>query len=47
MIDTKIQLKVKGSNGEQIIELPIIGYVSPDRNPLKYNEKEIRKYIEF
>lgn len=39
MINTKISLKILKSNGEhEIIEVPIVGYVSPDTNPLRHHK---------
>lgn len=36
MIDTKIQLKViKTSGVAEIVEVPIVGYVSPNAHPLR------------
>lgn len=47
MIDTKIQIKVKGRSGIEVVELPVVGYVSPDQQPLKSKAGSVRKETYF
>ena len=48
LIDTKIKLKIRTSSGrEETVELPIVGYVSPDPYPLRSYSGYVRKENKF